>query len=121
MALILVVDDEPDMLNLLVTLLESATSHKIMAASSPTIALEMAASATPDLLVTDYQMPQMTGIELARRLKAKSPTLKVILDTAFADSTLGQTAVEDKVVDVVCRKSIEPHKFLELVNQLVGM
>lgn len=38
-----------------------------------------------DLLVTDYLMPGMTGVELARELRARSPDLPVLIVSGFAE------------------------------------
>jgi CheY-like chemotaxis protein len=49
-------------------------------------ALEVAARLeTFDILVTDVMMPQMTGDELARRIRASTPGIKVLYLTGFSD------------------------------------
>ena len=67
------------------------------------------------LVVTDHAMPQMTGIELAERLRARLPTLRWLLCTGFADEAsvararaLGALAVLHKPVEPVeLRTAIE--------------
>ena len=56
-----------------------------LAADGPE-ALEAAKNgAAIDILVTDLMMPQMTGDELARRMRQEEPTLKVLYLTGFSD------------------------------------
>ena len=56
------------------------------AASNGAEAIEVAANLESiDLLVTDVMMPEMTGDELARRLRATMPELKVLYLTGFSD------------------------------------
>jgi len=54
-------------------------------ASDPTMALELAAAFQPSLLLTDMNMPAMNGDELARRLRAHNPDLRVLYLTGFSD------------------------------------
>jgi PAS domain S-box-containing protein len=65
---VLVVDDEPDALHLLVEILESAGA-RVSTAGSGAAALEKIAAAPPDVLVADLGMPLMDGFELIRRIR----------------------------------------------------
>jgi len=64
---ILLVDDENSVRDSLYTLLESA-GYEVLVASNGEDGLTIFRQASPpiDLLVTDYSMPQMSGLELAR-------------------------------------------------------
>ena len=82
---ILVVDDEPPILTFVQRALE-VNGYEIVTAESGVRALELASKGEPfDALVTDLVMPHMTGDELARRLRAASPDLKVLYLTGFSD------------------------------------
>lgn len=85
MAVILVVDDQPVSLMILrqlVGLIDKANT--IHAFSSPREALSWTASNPVDLVLTDYQMPGMNGIEFIRALRsngcAKVPVVMVSAD-----------------------------------------
>ncbi|KMO32193.1 hypothetical protein VQ02_24225 [Methylobacterium variabile] len=47
----------------------------------------------PDCLITDVQMPGMTGVELQERLRAEGHALPIIVVTAFASEALRQRAL----------------------------
>jgi CheY-like chemotaxis protein len=83
MALIVAADDDADVLELVVTTLQLG-GHEVVGTRSAPDALTAIRSRTPDLLVTDYQMPGMTGVELAQQLRGDDATaaLPIILLTA---------------------------------------
>jgi len=85
-ATILVVEDEPAIQELISYNLELA-GHCPVKAHNAEQALEMVRTALPDLVVLDWMLPGMSGLELARRLRADKRTQAVplILLTARAD------------------------------------
>jgi two-component system, cell cycle sensor histidine kinase and response regulator CckA len=82
---VLVVDDEELVRKFVERVMREAGYQTATAADGPE-ALEVAATLeTFDILVTDVMMPQMTGDELARRLRASTPGVKVLYLTGFSD------------------------------------
>ncbi len=73
MATILVVDDEPSIRTLVRATLERAGYHVIEAADG-THALQKAQSQRPDLILLDIALPQLSGLEVCRRLRARPDT-----------------------------------------------
>jgi len=80
---ILVVEDEPAIQELLVFNLQQA-GHHVIAATSAEQAHTLLRDALPDLILLDWMLPGMNGIEFARRLKAESYTkaIPIIMLTA---------------------------------------
>lgn len=80
---ILVVDDEPDIVELISYNLQQQ-GHTVLTASDGAQALELAKARLPDLVVLDVMMPKITGIEVAKRLRAQSETaaMPIIMLTA---------------------------------------
>lgn len=79
----LLVDDNEDMLTMLSAVLEHVTSAPIECHNAPESAWA-AFTAAPEqyeLVITDFQMPKMDGVELCRRLHQVAPEQKVILAT----------------------------------------
>lgn len=72
MARLLVVDDDDDIRELLSMALGIA-GHEILTASDGPDALDVLAAEPVDLIVLDVSMPQMSGLEVARRVRAKPP------------------------------------------------
>lgn len=90
-ATILVVDDSPVNLQVLVRILDGS-GHRILAARSGKSALEIAERARPDLMLLDVMMPDMDGFAVCRAIKSRPVTRDIAV---IFLSALGE--VEDKV------------------------
>jgi len=81
----LIVDDEEPVRRFVERVLREGGYTTAIAAGG-TEALEMAGQfGTFDILVTDMMMPEMTGDELARRLRLQDPEMKVLYLTGFSE------------------------------------
>jgi two-component system, NtrC family, response regulator len=78
---ILIVDDERNYPLILSAVLEEE-GFETLTANSGAEALEILAESDVDLVLTDMKMPQMDGIELMGRIKARHPDLPVVMMTA---------------------------------------
>jgi len=79
---ILVVDDEPSVCRAIKMLLE-VDGHAVSIAAGGYEALDIFETATFDLVLTDYSMPDMKGDEFAANIKQRRPTQRIIMITAF--------------------------------------
>jgi two-component system, OmpR family, phosphate regulon response regulator PhoB len=86
LALILVVDDEPDLLGLLVDQV-SSLGYDVVAARDGGEGLRIAQDRPPDVILTDVIMPYMDGLEMLERLRGRPETrdIPVIALTALTD------------------------------------
>jgi two-component system KDP operon response regulator KdpE len=75
---ILVVDDEPQITRVLRTTL-SSHGYEIRVANDAEAALDVFSDWPPELIITDLSMPNMTGIDLTRKIRQKSPVPIVVL------------------------------------------
>ncbi len=75
---IFVVDDEKIIAATVATILQMS-GFSTMAFTDPFQALSCAASESPDLLISDVMMPEMSGVDLALRMKEACPNCKVLL------------------------------------------
>ncbi len=83
---VMVVDDDPMMLEVLVRILQRENYELAVASSGPEALEKAAAMAEPlDLLITDYAMPAMNGHELAAFMRASYPAVRVLYQTGFSD------------------------------------
>jgi sigma-B regulation protein RsbU (phosphoserine phosphatase) len=85
---ILIIDDEPDMVAA-VTLLLQGRDYNVIPAHSAIIGLEKIKQSVPDLILVDWQMPEMNGIEFVREIR-KDPECKncyIIMISARNETT----------------------------------
>ena len=80
---VLVVDDEPDMVDNCVRILRRA-GYRCLSTTDPHRALTLLESERPDLLITDLKMPEVDGLALLRRAHELDAALPVVVITAFA-------------------------------------
>jgi DNA-binding response OmpR family regulator len=117
---ILVVDDEPDILESLRDVLEACDPHvEVVGARSGFEALGLLRSAPFDLLLTDYKMPRMDGLDLAREVRASHPDLPVVLLTAFPDLDLAIHSINEGGVEHFLTKPFAPGAVSEVVRALL--
>jgi two-component system, NtrC family, response regulator HydG len=95
---VLIVDDEPDMVDNCLRILGRA-GYDCRATTDAHEALGLLESNTPDLLLTDLKMPGMDGMELLRRAREIDPALPVIVITAFATIESAVAAVKEGAFD----------------------
>jgi two-component system response regulator HydG len=95
---ILIVDDEPDMVDNCARILRRA-GHRCLTATDPKRALALLESERPDLLLTDLKMPEVDGLALLRRAHELDPALPVIVVTAFATIESAVAAVKEGAFD----------------------
>src|SRR2546422_1417052 len=75
MGKILVVDDDPELQTLIRSSLES-DGHTVLQAMEPDVALAALDREAVDLVITDFMMPKMNGVEFLERLRLRHPDLK---------------------------------------------
>ncbi len=95
---LLLVDDNDDVREITALLLRDA-GYGVMEASSGVAALA-ALDANPaiELLIVDFSMPGMSGIELLERARAKRPKIKAVFITGYVDHTLLSGELADEIV-----------------------
>jgi DNA-binding NtrC family response regulator len=99
---VLVVDDEERMAGVVAMALSRA-GYECETCGSGAEALAALDVRTADVVVTDWKMPQMDGIELLRELRARRPGLPVILLTAHASVPSAVAAMREGAFDYVTK------------------
>lgn len=100
---IVIVDDEPDLLDLLKLILTEKTNHQILTTTDPHQAIEWCKSYQADLLISDLRMPEMEGIELLKTIKQQDPNLPLILITAYGTIESAVEAMRHKAFDYITK------------------
>ncbi|WP_263417752.1 response regulator transcription factor [Terriglobus albidus] len=82
---VLLVEDQGMVLGALAALLNTEPDITVSGtAGNGRVALDLMAKKPPQVLVTDIEMPQMTGLELAAEVKERFPKTRVVILTTFA-------------------------------------
>jgi FixJ family two-component response regulator len=89
---VFLLDDDPSVLKAMSRLLDSV-GWKVNAFTDPTTFLEHAAMHCPDVAIIDMLMPDMSGLEVQRRLRRISPSTRVIVLTARDDPSVRRMAM----------------------------
>jgi len=111
-ATVLFVDDEEVILDCMQTLF-AEKDLKIITASNPQNALDIISQEKIAVVVSDHNMPEMTGIELLARVRAISPDTTKILLTGMTDF---QVAVDAINTGEVFRFILKPWKSNDLIQ-----
>ncbi len=114
---ILLVDDNANGSTARKTVLEEL-GHKINVASSGADALEQFSQHKYDLVVTDYKMPRMDGMELIVHLRQQAPDIPIVLVSGFVD-TLGLNEASTGADAVIQKSANEVAHLIRAVNRLL--
>ncbi len=116
--LILVVDDEP-MVAGTVRLVLEMNGQKVELAENAETALERFAPGKYGLVVTEFKLVAMDGLELAEKIRQQSPTQPIILLTAYAESLRGD---KQRLANVNCvlGKPFSVQQLLEALTSVLG-
>ena len=117
---ILIVDDEPDLLEMVQISLETE-GYECIVAYDGFRALERARKERPDLIILDVMLPGLNGYKVCRLLKfdekyTQIPIIMLTAEVQQADRLLG----EETGADYYMTKPFEPDKLLAKVAELLG-
>lgn len=94
--MILIVDDDEDVRATIRQALETLAYEVEEAEDGPT-ALAVIRGRRPELVILDYSMPGMSGVEVADRIKAEDAALPIVFASGFADETELRQIIGDDV------------------------
>lgn len=117
---ILLVDDEEDIRESLKALFETCLEGvQVEVAAGGQAALDLLDSRPIDVIITDYKMPGMNGLEFLARAQKKAPTVPRILVTAFPDLEIAIRAINEANIENFFTKPFEPDQVLNVVRTLL--
>ena len=118
---ILVADDESHILSVVSLKLTNA-GYTVFTAVDGQEALELATAQRPDLLITDYHMPQLSGLELCQRLRQNVATagIPTIMLTARGYN-LEPSDTEQNGIHRMLSKPFSPRQLLATVNEMLAL
>jgi CheY-like chemotaxis protein len=92
--------------------------HRVLTSGTAAEALELCAKHSFDVVVTDYKMPKMNGLEFISRLRKLHPSTAVILVSGFTD-TLGLDEASTGADIVLQKSNNEVPQLIRAVNRLL--
>jgi CheY-like chemotaxis protein len=92
--------------------------HQVLTSGAAAEALELCGQQNFDVVVTDYKMPKMNGVELIARLRKLHPATSVILISGFTD-TLGLDEANTGADIVLQKSNNEVPQLIRAVNRLL--
>ncbi|QIB74682.1 response regulator [Halogeometricum borinquense] len=121
---VLYVDDEPELSSLVATYLEreAADVHlSVETATNPRDALDLLSDAQDDFdcIVSDYEMPEMNGLELLRAVRATRPNLPFILYTGKGSEEVARDAFRVGATDYM-QKTTGTDQYAVLANRVIN-
>lgn len=120
MCKILVVDDKYENRRIIANVLEQNKAYNVLQANNGNLAYRIAIESKPDLIITDWEMPEIDGITLIKQLKKNPETMEipVVMATGVMKTSHDlNTALEAGSVDYI-RTPVEP---LELTARVRSM
>lgn len=102
---VLVVDDNPHVRRSLRTLFEADGFNVCGEAADGALAIEQARQLEPDLIVLDFAMPVMNGLQAAPVLRRMLPKVPIILFTFYGDGRLQKEAVAAGITAIVSKNA----------------
>ena len=117
--MILLVDDEPDMLEMLGLRLKKI-GYKVITATTGEECLQKAEEKYPDLILLDILLPGMSGFEVARQLKVKKMTrdIPIIMVTALIGKG-AETKGKEHGADYFISKPFDPEDLLSKIKTIL--
>ena len=113
---ILVVDDDPSVRESLGMLLLAA-GYDVAEADSGVSALSQLNRTVPDLIVTDLNMPQMSGVELISQVRSRFPPIPIV---AMSGDYHADTVPAGILADRFHPKGQHPHNLLTMIATLIA-
>ena len=112
---VLIVDDHSLFRDGIGSLLQAAGFEVVGGASNGQEAIEAAGALRPDLILMDVSMPELNGIEAARRIKAQLPEVKIVMLTVSDDDRVLIDAVKAGASGYLL-KSLDSTEFVAMLE-----
>ena len=112
---ILIVDDETALCHMLSDML-SEEGYRLLEASSGTLALDILKSTDVDLIISDIEMPGMTGFDLLKQVNELYPQIKMQLVSGYSDQVENGNVLHKKIL----YKPYSQFDMIERVKDMLG-
>lgn len=111
---VLIIDDDPVVVKLASGILQKK-GFEVHTAKEGQDGLQLLQDKKPDIVITDYQMPGMSGIDVLSKIREVDDTIPVVILTAYGDASLTIRSMRTGAFDFI-EKPINPRELLETVK-----
>ncbi len=115
---VLLIDDDPVVVRLAAGILRKK-GYDVLTAREGHAGLELLETNNPDIVITDYQMPGMSGIDVLSKIRELDDKIPVIILTAYGDASLTIRSMKTGAFDFI-EKPINPKELIETVKSALG-
>ena len=112
-----VIEDDPDVAFFMKTILEKRADAIVRAVTDPSVALQAIAEFEPDLVLTDIEMPGISGLDLLVELRSQYPGMPVVVMTAHVSVDYAVSALRAQA-DEFLTKPIASSELVSIVSRL---
>jgi CheY-like chemotaxis protein len=116
---ILLVDDDKDMCESLADVLTIDSNYTTRYCTKPQEAVKLIKEESFDLIILDYKMPEMNGLELMKSIREVKPKPIIFMLTAFISNDLIEEAKKEGAQKVLS-KFIWPDEILKHIKEVLG-
>jgi two-component system chemotaxis response regulator CheY len=116
---ILIVDDAAFMRMMVKDSLSKSGYTNVIEASDGEIACSLYEKEKPDLVIMDITMPNKTGIEALRDIKAADPSAKIIMCSAMGQEAMVVEAIKLGALDFIV-KPFKPERIIQTITKVLG-
>lgn len=122
MAKVLIVDDDENIGVIFQTALQKSGFETVLSANGQG-GIDKARSEKPDLVLLDQVLPDISGNEVLKTLKADAATqnIPVLILSNFSQETLVKEAIDNGAMDYVFKYQVEPQDLVSKVKQALKM
>lgn len=114
----MVVDDEEDICSSLETYLEGSMDDvEVLSKHSASEALSYLEAYPVDMIITDFRMPDLDGLEFLEKVRKVRPNTPRLMMTAYPDLDLAMEAINEEHVDAFLTKPLEPLELVQTVRR----
>lgn len=114
---ILIVDDDIAFTMMLTGFLERK-GYSVNSARNVLQAVQMVSKTTPSLILTDYRLPDHTGMELLKEVQKINSTIPLLMMTGYGEIRLAVQAIREGAVDYLT-KPIQQDELIELIKNIL--